>query len=216
MSMNFSASVTYFRSGLLKGSFISLAVLMIGTTQCWTAENSDYLPIGEGVEWIMDLRIFRLDGTKLEGTGYRRIAGTVQRDGKIYFKSRTWTEGVPPYSQEKLVRKDEHGFYTIDEHEPNPEEKTDVLLPLKVGASWKGVMDGKAVQHTVVGISTVNIGDKVYEDCFHIKAQTNDESYVEEYWEAPRVGNVKSIIRYASGVKIILTLREFKGAANQQ
>jgi hypothetical protein len=177
------------------------------------AENNDYLPIGEGADWTMDLKMFQPDGKKLEGTGRRKIEGTVERDGKTYFKSKTWSEGVQPFSYEKLIRKDESGFYSIDEREPVPAEQTEVVLPLKVGASWETKMEGRTVQNKVVGIETVNIGDKTYEECFHIRMQTDDESYVEDYWEAPKVGSVKSIIRYPNGFKITLTLREFKRAA---
>jgi hypothetical protein len=62
----------------------------------------------------------------------------------------------------------------------------------------------------VVGLETVTVGKKTYKECFHIRVESADKSYREDYWEAPGVGNVKSEIVSTTMGKITLTLREFK------
>ena len=59
---------------------------------------------------------------------------------------------------------------------------------------------------------TVTIGEKTYENCIHIRNTTDKRGFQEDFWEAPHIGCVKSDSTYAEGIKISLTLREFKAA----
>jgi hypothetical protein len=190
---------------------VGCTLLALGTIRSFSAEENVYLPIGEGIEWVMDLKVFTPDGRKLEGTGHRKVQGTIERDGKTYHRSKTWSEGISPdISYTKLCRKDSTGFYMIDERDPNSIEQKEVVLPLKVGSTWETKSDGRVLQNSVVGVETVVAGNKTFENCFHIRVQSADGKQVEDFWEAPQVGCVKSITVYPNGGKIALILREFK------
>ena len=49
----------------------------------------------------------------------------------------------------------------------------------------------------------------VYKNCFRIRITAEGSEYVEEFFEAPGVGSLKSESKRANG-RWILTLREFK------
>ncbi len=89
-------------------------------------------------------------------------------------------------------------------------EQAEVVSPLKVGQSWERIAGPTTVKNVVVALETVTINEKTYDNCFHIRSTSADSSVTEDFWEAPKIGSVKSEILYGSGGKISLTLREFK------
>jgi hypothetical protein len=143
------------RNRVLGYSLRASAILAIGMALCRGAEDGDYLPIADGLEWIMDLKIVQANGKESEDLAHRKIEGTLERDGKTYFKYKSWNEGDPSASSETLIRKDESGFYFTSEIEAT--EQPVIVLPLKVGASWKTTMHGATFQNTVLGIEAVVI-----------------------------------------------------------
>ena len=176
------------------------------------ADQKDYVPMREGVEWTMDVVITPDKGEAIQATGHRKVTGIVQRDGKQYFRSLTSMEspGRPAQEASKLVRKDESGFYTIDEQEKDATEQLEIALPLAVGHSWECVVKGVKQKATVISREDVAIGEKIYKDCYHIRTEGADGKVTEDFWEAPNTGSVKSIVVYANQGKMVLTLRSFK------
>ena len=171
----------------------------------------DYLPLNEGDEWTMNAIITSPNGTKSTAIARRKVEGKVERDGKNYIRARTWIEtGQAPVEYAKLTRKNETGFYSIDESAKNPKEQVEVILPFKIGQTWKKVFGQWNTTDTVVGLETVTVNGKTYENCYHLRSETADGAYKEDFWEAPGVGSVKSEIVYGDGSKIVLTLKEFK------
>jgi hypothetical protein len=157
----------------------------------------------------MDAKMVAPNGAILPGVAHRVVEGQVERDGKKYYRVRTWMESAaaPKNIVTKLTRMDQTGVYTIEESEKGATEQKEVAFPLMLNQSWK--RRGGALKDTIVAVETVTIGDNSYENCLHIRTTTPDTKFSENYWVAPNVGNVKSVMSFANGAKIILTLREF-------
>ena len=174
----------------------------------------EYFPLASGIEYIMDVEAVDPDGKKFKGTAYRQIKESVKRGSKVYFKSRTWAEGLPFRTDyTKLVRKDETGFYSINDSIPNAAEEREVVLPLKVGSAWEFRAPAGRMKCSIAAKESITVAGKQYENCFRFKQESEDGSYAEEWWEAPGVGSVRSITRISGGT-ITLTLREFKQPGN--
>ena len=199
----------------MKTSFRLFALLALfghATLVAATKPAPDYLPLREGVEWTMDIEVTYPAGQRLSGVG-RRVTGPAEvRDGKTYFRTRTWEEfeGQPRRERTKLMRKDASGLHTIDLSAVTPKEEMEVALPLKVGGRWQTKhLHGMVLNHEVMTQETVVVGGKTYTNCFHIRTTSSVGDYTEDFWEAPDVGLVKSLVTMA-GAKVVLTLREFK------
>lgn len=196
--------------------FKALQVLVLSVIACFGltsfgAEADDYLQIHEGREWTSDVTIRLPDGRIESGIGHSLVEGKVQHAGRTYHRVRISLEGGPlPFKIAKLVRKDAAGVYTIPEGDPEATEQMEVKLPLKVGATWQRPFGGVMLKESVVGMESVTIGDKIYKECYRVRSETPDGMYVENYWEAPGIGSVKSETVYSNGLRILWTLREFK------
>jgi hypothetical protein len=60
----------------LSSSPLLLSVMLtVGATPSSGIEVTDYVPVAEGLEWTMNLKIEQPDGTVLEGTAHRKIEG---------------------------------------------------------------------------------------------------------------------------------------------
>ena len=175
------------------------------------ADEGDYFPLASGMEWIMDLQVTSPKGDKTNGVLHRKIGEAVEHNGKTYFRSHTWLEGGRPFPIDytKLVRRDDAGFYSIDERDPKRVEKQGGQLPLEVGKKWENKVDGAVLQTVVLAKEDVKWGTNVYKNCFRIRIASAGEEYVEEFLEAPGVGSLKSEIKRADG-EWVMTLREFK------
>jgi hypothetical protein len=150
-------------------------------------------------------------GVVTDGVFHRKIEGLVEKDGKNYFRLRTWSEGLPRnWDYAKLVRKDEKAVYSLDEGVVGAAEQIEFALPLKIGSSWQWTVGSTVMTDIVEGLETVEISGKIYKNCFHIKRTSADDSIVEDYWQAPGVGDLKSMNVFGDGGKITLTLKEFK------
>ena len=173
-------------------------------------DQSQYLPVKPGNEWTMDVVINSANGKVDKATLRRKVEESVEKDGKKYVRFRTSMDGPSPMQYTKLVRKDELGLHTIMENVPNAKEQIEIPLPLKVGNTWKTELAGTSFTSVVAGFEKVTSGDKTYENCFRIVTQSDDGKYREDYWESPKVGNVKSEITPGDGSKMVVTLRTFK------
>lgn len=195
----------------MRSLLIALAASCSFATSLFAADPSEYAQLVEGQEWTMDGEIVFPDGKKSEVTGRRKVEGPVEHNGKSYLRTRTWIEGgpkLPPVIM--LSRKDATGYYSVKADVKDAREETQFLLPLKVGQTWRQISGEYTLTHTVVALESLTIGDKKYEDCFHIRSVSDNGDFTENYWEAPKLGSIKSEMTYGNGVKIILTLREFK------
>jgi hypothetical protein len=184
---------------------LSLSVLAVDIDQ------SKYLPLHTGDEWTMDVVITSDKGSVIKATARRKIEDSVVLEGKTYYRTRTSMEGLStPSEYTKLVRKDDSGFYSIEGEVNDAKEQREIMLPLTVGQRWNRIRTGVTINDSVIGVETVVVAGKTYENCYHIRSEIADKGFREDFWEAPNIGGVKSEIVYADGVKMILTLREFK------
>src|SRR4051794_3072601 len=157
--------------------------------------QADYLPLVVGNEWYMDAAMETSTGEVRKGTAHRVFEETVKQNGLTYIRSRTTIE-FPPFAKQeytKLLRKDEKGFYTINETNPGSREQLEIPLPLAVGRTWERNDGTRALNDRVVGLETVEIGGVVFRDCVHIRSEAANEKMAQDYWEAPNVGNIKSV-----------------------
>jgi hypothetical protein len=192
------------------------AAIALTATSChraapMPANQADYFPLAVGHEWYMDAVKESPAGQKWRGTAQRTIEKTVERDGHTYFLSRTWIEFPPTAKSEytKLVRKDDAGFHSMKEEDPPGSEQIEIPFPLTTGHHWERTDGPDKSQDEVLGAETLEIGGVVFPDCCHIRSRSAN-GMVQEYWEAPKVGNVKSIIALPSGSRVTITLHEFK------
>ncbi|HSI14655.1 MAG TPA: hypothetical protein VK961_21565 [Chthoniobacter sp.] len=176
------------------------------------AEDSPYIQLKEGAEWTMDAKLMSPKAGVLPAVGRRVIESGVEKDGKKYLRERTWLEvkGEKVTGYSKLVRKDPAGFYSIQEDQEGATEQCEIVLPLKAGQSWEFLSKGKTMKCTVIGLETVTVGDKTYENCFHLRTAEAGGAFTEDFWESPNEGNVKSELVFGNGGKLTVTLKEFK------
>jgi len=174
-------------------------------------QSAHFFPVSEGSEWIMDARLVSPNGDVTPTTAHLLIEGPVEKDGRKYHRLRTWMDfGASKNTFTKLIRADETGVYAIEEGEKDAPEQKEAAFPLKIGLSWQRTSHGGTLKDSVIGIERVTIGDTAYDNCLHLRTTTPDRKFTEDYWKAPDVGSVKSVMAFANGAKIILTLREFK------
>jgi hypothetical protein len=175
--------------------------------------EDEYVPLVLGTEWVMAGKVEAPTGRVSETVFHRRLEGTVDRGGVSYFRLRTWTEGLPKnYDSTKLVRKDDKAFYSIEDMEKDIPEQMELTLPLKIGATWQRKATAGMMTVTVVGLESISVSGKTYENCFHLRSVMADAKFTEDFWEAPGVGRVKSETVVADGAKVSMTLTEFKPA----
>jgi hypothetical protein len=186
-------------------------ILMLATGAFSASAEGEYIPIAIGDEWTMAAAMVSPTGLITKGLVRRRIESAAEKNGKAYVRSRTWTVGMQKMTEStKLLRKDEKAVYSIDESNGDSTEQIEVVLPLKAGVTWQQTVGSKTMTNTVVGLESIEVSGKTYENCYHIRISSADGSYTEDFWEAPRVGDVKSIIAYGNGAKLTLTIEEFK------
>ncbi len=195
----------------MRSFFLPPTIAIVFAVSSFAAEPGDYLPLKVGHEWITDADLISPKGERSLATGKRKVEAKVERGGKTYFRTRTKLEGAPtPMDFTKLVRKDSAGLYTIAEAIKDSKEQKEIVLPLKAGQKWETTWGTTTFTNTVVGLESITVAGLTYENCFHIHTEASDKSYQEDYWEAPKVGNVKSVVVYPDGSKMTLTLREFR------
>jgi len=184
--------------------------MLVSIASASSAEDV-YFPLASGMEWIMDLKVVSAKGDITNGVMHRKIGEAVPYRGKTYFRSHTWLEAGRPFTMDytKLVRRDDGGFYSIDERDPERVEKQGGKLPLEVGKTWTNQVDGGVMHTTVLAKEDATFGSNVYKNCFRIRITAEGSQYVEEFLEAPGVGSLKSESQRPNG-KWILTLRDFK------
>lgn len=195
-----------------------LAALSFGFVPALQAEvdPSDYLPLKSGNDWTMDMTITSPSGEVVKATARRRLEDTVEKDGKSYIRLRTWTENTPaPLEFTRLIRKDGDGVYSIMEGGKDDKEQTEqkeIALPLKAASAWQRTLRGMKFFDVIIALESITVGDKTYANCFHIRTESGDGKYREDYWEAPKIGTVKSEAVWGDGTRVTATLREFKPA----
>ena len=184
---------------------------IVSAASSFAADQTDYLPLKVGNEWTTSAELTSPTGEKSVATGRRKVEEKVERTGKTYFRIRTKLEGGPtPMEYTRLVRKDETGLYTMADADKDAKEQREIVLPLKAGQKWQTTRGPKTFTNTVIALESVTVAGKTYENCYHIRTESSDKSYQEDYWEAPKVGNIKSEVVYDNGARMTLTLREFK------
>ncbi len=188
-----------------------MAVLLAWIVVSMASAADVYFPLANGMEWIYGFQVIPLKGDTTNGILHRKIGEALQHNGKTYFRSHTWLEGGRPFAMDytKLVRRDDTGFYSIDERDPKRIEKQGGRLPLEVGKKWENKVEGGILQTTILGKEDATFGTNVYKNCYRIRIASPGGEYLEEFLEAPNVGSLESEIHRADG-KWIMSLREFK------
>lgn len=193
---------------------VAVALLAVGCDRSvpMPANQADYFPLAEGNEWYMDAVKVSPSGEAVRGTAHRVLEKTVQRDGRTYLQARTSIEFPPAGRQEytKLMRKDETGLHTTREEDPPKSEQIEIPFPLTVGHQWQRTDGTVTTKDQVIGVETITIGDVTFTDCCHIRSEGTNRKVVEDYWEAPKVGNVKSIVQLPDGSTMTITIHEFR------
>jgi hypothetical protein len=202
---------------LLKLSAVASLALLCAPMRAADVDPAQYFPAVGGNDLTMDVIITAPGGEVRNAIGRRRTEGTVEKDGKTYTRTRTWMEGLTAKDGGAanknettiLVRRDAKGVYDIVETAKNPKEQLEAPFPLKPGASWKREDDRGELTVTLVGVETVTINMQKYENCLHFRMTRADGS-TEDYWEAPKIGTIKSEITVPGGVKVEVKLRSFR------
>lgn len=179
------------------------------------AAPPEYCPLGEKMEWVMEVKFVFPNGAVETTTGHRRLVQKESWGGKEYYIEQSWTDRHGGSDQaQRYVRKDESGVFTFNPYFTDEGQQRVVALPLVVGNSWSHLDIPIHVKSTVLADESLTIAGVTYEHCFHIHAVWEDGSRTKDYWEAPTVGTVKSELVYQkgnqNGHKEIWTLREFK------
>lgn len=184
--------------------------LLVSALAARAADPLEYCPLAEGMAWTMDAKVTTPDGKVIEATAHRAIDAAEEREGKTYYRMRTWMEGIPQLRPfETLERRTDQGLFSIDFRDLLHREFTSMVLPFVVGNKWSHPTDTTTIHLEVVALEDLILNGKTYEKCFRIKAAAEDGSYREELWQAPGLGSIKSDVTLTGGVKISVTLREF-------
>jgi hypothetical protein len=174
---------------------------------CMAADPTDYCPLADGTEWIVEVKLTFPGGVTKTRTIRKRIDGTALRDGKTY--TVLLLDGGNTRQEEIWMRKDVVGAYKIHATGHDQSEKRDLVFPLAVGKFWSESDAKDAAKAEVIGLENVIIGDTTYEKCFQIRT-TSQNGIVDDRWIAPNFGHVKSETVYPDGTKSSATLLEFK------
>ncbi len=187
------------------------SLFIVSSSRVSAAEEKDYLPVKLGNEWFSDITVTSPDGQIVTGRLHRVLSDVVQLDGKQYIRERTNAEMDKGPNREfitRLLRKDEAGLHFKLSDAPGAKEKIAISQPLVVGEKW--ISDSKKLKQTVIGLETITVAGKVYENCYHICIELPDGSFRDDFYEAPIVGAVKDTVVYPDGTKFEILLREFR------
>ena len=94
--------------------------------------------------------------------------------------------------------------------EKDTAEQIELILPLKVGATWHRKLQSMTVTFLVIAFETIDIAGTSYERCCHIRSVNPEAQYSDDFWLAPGIGRVKSETVIFDGGKLLQTLKEFK------
>jgi hypothetical protein len=188
-----------------------LWALMMAVGGISAMAEDDYFPLQVGQVRIMTTVYVSAEGKVVGSDHSQNITSTVVTDGKTYFRCVSGNKGpqrplLPPI----LYRKDEKAVYSLEEAAGGAVERIELVLPLRVGATWQRVVGRVTRTVTVMGVETVEIDEKTYLNCYHLCETSEDGSYTQDAWIAPGVGTVKANTVYDNGMRMNLTLKEFK------
>ena len=194
-----------------RGMSFLLCLALLTATGFSASVDEDYFPLAVGQERTMAATSVSATGEIFEGLLHRVIEGTVEKSGKTYFRFRTWTDGLPrQIDYLECVRKDEKGYYSIDEKDEAAVEHVDYVLPLKLGASWKRVANSRTTTVTVLAFESIEINGEAYKNCCHLRTTNTATQFTEEIWLAPNLGSIKSLMAFGGAARLSLTLKDFK------
>lgn len=173
--------------------------------------ESDYIPLAVGNHWQMSAKRESSIGPSTDSLFHRRLEGTVEKEGKTYFRVRMWSDGPTKGEVTEYVRKDNEGYYTTRDLDKTPPER-ELILPLKVGAASERKVLGRTMTITVVGLESVTVSGKTYENCFHIREVVPEEKYTKDTWLAPNVGVVTTVSSFPTSTSSHSITRWFCGS----
>ncbi len=172
-----------------------------------------YFPLKPGSRWVWDITVTTPDGDVSKTTGTRQIGSEVVRSGNSYIQMLDSMQIPGSEAHAVLCRVDDAGVFILEEQRAENTEQCDIVLPLKTGQIWNKTFMGRPSTSTVLGLEILQIGAVSYEDCYHIRTQSDDGACKQDFWLAPDVGMVKAEITSKGGGRMLLRLREFKPAA---
>lgn len=189
--------------------FLSLLPFTLVAAVSFAAESLHYSPVNEGMEWTMDATATMPDGRTVKTVMRRRIEAKEERGGKTYYPMRSWMVGQEARGRTMLVRRDETGAYIAGPEGGNADHLT-LPFPVELGKKWKTHIDGIERNYEVVAVEVQVIEEKRYDNCAKIRVTRANGDVVEELWEAPGIGCVRSELSLPDGTKVSVTLSEFK------
>ena len=194
----------------MRAFFFLLIAALLGVFFWQRSRRIDYEPLADKYEWTMNAAFVSTNGKTASSTMHRKIEGKVLQGGKTYYRCHNWSEGGPTKIDFiALTRKDDSGVYTIPDGDVDAKEQMTMKLPIIAGQTWEILRKGESINFTVIGIETVTVDDKVYENCFHVRSDSKRHNSSEDDWEAPNIGTVKSHVIFPSGTTLTLTLTDF-------
>ncbi|MEO0088986.1 MAG: hypothetical protein ABIK56_00435 [candidate division WOR-3 bacterium] len=163
---------------------------------------ADIMPLNLGNYWTYQRLVVEDGDTTLSDTFKMEV--NAQNSDTFYLIGSLFTlEELPEKPEEETVKViiSDSLLLTYTNDEPD----TQLVLPLKVGKSWKVNEEFTA---EVISIEEVNIGDKQYSDCWRIKYQNEDGDIQKELWFKEEIGIVK-FQKEEDGEITILELKEY-------
>lgn len=173
--------------------------------------RDDYFPMAVGDEWTMSVTMTGNQEPPQYGVYRRIIDAAMDKNGKTYLHSKISFEGMPFKAEGmKLMRKDDHAVWSIDQRMENATERLETVLPLKTGSHWERNVRGMPMTNTVLGKETIVIDGKTYKNCFHIQSTWSNGTFISDSWQAPNIGTVKKQLTYSDGLTFTYLLKEYK------
>jgi hypothetical protein len=187
----------------------TFSVFMLANTPL-DAADPDYLMMHLGSKWTYNAEITKSNGTIDKGTVTVENKEAVEHYDIKYLRQLFRWITADPKKSSQLIRTDATGYFSTPDLEGDYAERTEMILPLKIGSEWEVVLPRRNFANaSVVGKEKITVNGVSYADCFHIKVKGGETSY--EVWQAAGVGTVKAIFQTLIEEETsVLTLREFK------
>jgi len=155
--------------------------------------ETNYFPIITGHKWTMNAH-FESGKDIEQGHAYHEILEKEKIKGKEYYKqiNTIIVKNKEISRLESYTRIDETGLYMLSGKDKV--EYLDTPLPIKVGNNWKYTAYEDEFTVKVIKIGKVEVNGVTYENVAHLHKLNKKGNYKEDYWIAPDLSTIKSII----------------------
>lgn len=169
-----------------------LAALILSA--CSAPGGSDYFPLGKGAKWDYSMTYMVALGGTGQARATSRVTGTIEVNGKTYYRVVTIYQGLPGASQDTvLYRRDDDGIYAIDESDSSRTEYLAMTSKLLPGTTWQIATPNRTLTSRIEGFETVDVRKETFHDCLRVsyKGSVSGHDTEGEDYYAKGVGAVK-------------------------